>query len=291
MNRRDLPIFELEQTLVNTLRRCPRVVLEAPTGSGKSTQIPQILLDHDLLGDGEVVVLQPIRLDRVVSKATRIRYVTEGVLLRQMLADPTLRGVSAVCFDEFHERHLYGDITLARALEIQETTRPDLLIVVMSATLDSDVLQRYMAPCELLVSRGRTYPVDVQYLPRTAGTAPVWELVATEFERLAPLTEGDVLVFLPGSYEIHRTIEALRQTRAGRDCIILPLHGELPPAEQDRAVEKQARRKVVVSTNVAETSLTIDGVRVVLDCGLAKIARFDPYRGINTLLSSRISRA
>jgi ATP-dependent helicase HrpB len=318
LNRRDLPIFELEQTLVNTLRRCPRVVLEAPTGSGKSTQIPQILLDHDLLGDGEVVVLQPrrlparmlaarvasernsrvggevgyqIRLDRVVSKATRIRYVTEGVLLRQMLADPTLRGVSAVCFDEFHERHLYGDITLARALEIQEITRPDLLIVVMSATLDSDVLQRYMAPCELLVSRGRTYPVDVQYLPRTAGTAPVWELVATEFERLAPLTEGDVLVFLPGSYEIHRTIEALRQTRAGRDCIILPLHGELPPAEQDRAIEKQACRKVVVSTNVAETSLTIDGVRVVLDCGLAKIARFDPYRGINTLLSSRISRA
>jgi len=318
LNRRELPIFELEPALVETLRRCPRVVLEAPTGSGKSTQIPQILLDNNLLGEGEVVVLQPrrlparmlaarvasernsrlggevgyqIRLDRVVSKSTRIRYVTEGVLLRQMLADPTLNGVSAVCFDEFHERHLYGDITLARALEIQETLRPELLVLVMSATLESDALQRYMAPCELLVSRGRTYPVDIQYLPRNAGAAPLWELAAAEFERLAPATEGDVLVFMPGSYEIHRTIEALRQTRAGRDCVILPLHGELPPVEQDKAIEKQARRKIVVSTNVAETSLTIDGVRVVLDCGLAKIARFDPYRGINTLLSSRISRA
>ncbi|NBV86000.1 MAG: ATP-dependent RNA helicase, partial [Verrucomicrobia bacterium] len=318
MNRRELPIFELEQALVQALKRCPRAVLEAPTGSGKSTQIPQILLDNGLLGGGEVVVLQPrrlparmlaarvaserggslggevgyqIRLDRVVSKNTRIRYVTEGVLLRQMLADPALRGVAAVCFDEFHERHLYGDITLARALEIQETLRPDLLVVVMSATLESDALQQYMAPCELLVSRGRTFPVDVQYLPRNPGTAPVWELVAAEFERLAPQTDGDVLVFMPGSYEIHRTIEALRQTRAGRDCAVLPLHGELPPAEQDRAIERQGRRKIVVSTNVAETSLTIDGVRVVIDAGLAKIARFDPYRGINTLLSSRISRA
>ena len=318
MNRRDLPIFELEQELVAALRRTPRVVLEAPTGSGKSTQVPQILLDHGLLGNGEIVVLQPrrlparmlaarvaaerggrlgeevgyqIRLDRVCSGATRIRYVTEGVLLRQMLADPKLRGVAAICFDEFHERHLYSDITLARALDIQETLRPDLLLTVMSATLETEALRDYLAPCEFLVARGRTYPVDITYLQRSPGEKPLWELVTDEFERIAPQTEGDVLVFLPGSYEIHRTMEALRHSRAGRECVILPLHGELPPAEQDAAMARHPRRKIVVSTNVAETSLTIDGVRVVIDAGFAKIARFDPYRGINTLLTSRVSRA
>ncbi len=318
MNRSDLPIFELENALVAALARGPRVVLEAPTGSGKSTQIPQMLLDRGLLGDGEVVVLQPrrlparmlaarvarerggqtggevgyqIRLDRVCSADTRIRYVTEGILLRQMLSDPSLRGITAICFDEFHERHLYGDITLARALEIQETLRPDLLLIVMSATLETGALQQYLAPCELLVSSGRMHPVQVRYLEKSPGERPVWDLVAEAFERLAPETDGDVLVFLPGSYEIHRTLEALRHTRAGRDCVLLPLHGELPPAEQDAAVARHPRRKVVASTNVAETSLTIDGVRLVIDAGLAKIARFDPFRGINTLLLSRISRA
>lgn len=318
MQRGDLPIFELEQALVDALRRKTRVILEAPTGSGKSTQVPQILLDHGLLGEGEIVVLQPrrlparmlanrvasergcrtgeevgyqIRLDRVCSAKTRIRYVTEGVLLRQMLSDPTLRGVAAICFDEFHERHLYSDITLAQALDIQQTRRPDLLLVVMSATLETGSLREYLEPCELLTARGRTYPVDIVYLQRSPGEKPLWELVATEFERIAPQTEGDVLVFLPGSYEIHRTIEALRNTRAARDCVVLPLHGELPPNEQDAAVARHPRRKIIVSTNVAETSLTIDGVRVVLDAGFAKIARFDPYRGINTLLTTRVSKA
>lgn len=232
-----------------------------------------------------------IRLDRVVSKATKIRYVTEGILLRQMLADPLLKGIAVICFDEFHERHLYGDITLARALDLQQTQRPDLKIIVMSATLDSAALENYLAPCEVLTSRGRTFPVDIRYLPKSPGEQPVWELVASEFEQIAACTEGDVLVFLSGAYEIQRTIQALRETRAGRDCIVLPLHGELPPNEQDAAVARYEKRKIIVSTNVAETSLTIDGVRVVLDAGYARIARFDPYRSINTLLIDRISRA
>ncbi len=318
MNRRDLPIFELEAALVKTLATYSRVVLEAPTGSGKSTQVPQILLDHGFAENGEIVVLQPrrlparmlaarvaqerggqlggevgyqIRLDRVTSKNTRIRYVTEGILLRQMLADPSLSGVAAICFDEFHERHLYGDITLARALDLQEQLRPDLKLIVMSATLDSASLQTYLAPCEVLTSRGRTFPVDVRYLGRSAGDAPVWDLVAAEFENIAPQTEGDVLVFLSGSYEIQRTLQALRETRAGRGCVLLPLHGELTAGEQDAAVARYDRRKIIVSTNVAETSLTIDGVRLVIDAGSARIARFDPYRGINTLLIERISRA
>ncbi len=318
MNRRDLPIFELEASLVATLRAQSRVLIEAPTGSGKSTQVPQMLLDHGFAENGEIVVLQPrrlparmlaarvarerggsvggevgyqIRLDRVCSASTRIRYVTEGILLRQMLADPTLKGVSAICFDEFHERHLYGDITLARALDLQETRRADLKIIVMSATLDTGVLREYLAPCELLSSEGRTYPVEIRFLPRAMPPGPIWETIAEQVEILSGQTSGDFLVFLPGSYEIQRTIQTLRESRGARDFIILPLHGELPPAEQDAAVARYEKRKIVVSTNVAETSLTIDGVRVVIDAGLAKIARFDPYRSINTLLVERISRA
>ena len=320
MNRRDLPIFELEAALVAALGRDARLVLQAPTGSGKSTQVPQMLLDNGLLGQGEVVVLQPrrlatrmlaarvaqergcrlgeevgyqIRFDKVASARTRIRFVTEGVLLRQMLNDPELRGVSAILFDEFHERHLYGDITLARALDLQSTLRPDLKLVVMSATLGTAGLERYLAPCAMLQSEGRTYPLEIQYLPRPVKPeqTAVWDLAADELERLAPCTEGDVLVFMPGAYEISRTIGAIRNSRVSGQFIALPLHGELPVADQDAAVARYSKRKVIVSTNVAETSLTIDGVRVVIDAGLARIARFDPYRGINTLLVEKISRA
>ncbi len=314
----DLPIYELESAIVSSLRAQPRLVLQAPTGSGKSTQAPQILLEHGFAEKGEIVVLQPrrlatrmlaarvaqerrcrlgdevgyqIRLDRVVSARTRIRFVTEGVLLRQMISDPGLRGVAAILFDEFHERHLYGDITLGRALEIQEQRRPDLRLVVMSATLDAGALQPYLAPCDLLTSRGRTHPVDIEYVSRSLGDAPVWDAAADELVRLAAETPGDALIFMPGSYEINRTLQAIRNSRVGSQFIALPLHGELPPADQDAAVARYDRRKVIVSTNVAETSLTIEGVRIVIDSGLARMARFDPYRGINTLLIERISRA
>ncbi len=320
----NLPIYELADDLVARLRAgARRIVLQAPTGSGKSTQVPQMLLDAGLLGAASrVVVLQPrrlparmlaarvtrergngrvgdevgyhIRLDNVTSRQTRIEYVTEGILLRQMLADPTLPGVAALVFDEFHERHLYGDITLARALQIQESARPDLLLIVMSATLETAVLEKYLAPCETLTSTGRAYPVTVEYLPRPApfDRVPAWDLAADELLRLARAQpEGDALVFMPGSYEINRTISELRARLPG-GWIVLPLHGELPPADQDAAVARyDGRRKVVVSTNVAETSLTIDGVRIVIDSGQARVARFDPYRGINTLLVEKISRA
>jgi ATP-dependent helicase HrpB len=316
----ELPIFELEHALVAALRTHNRVILQAPTGSGKSTQVPQMLLDHGVLGAGEVVVLQPrrlatrmlaarvaserksalggevgyqIRFDRVVSDRTRIRFVTEGVLLRQLLQDPKLKAVSAILFDEFHERHLYGDITLARALDLQQASRADLKLIVMSATLETARLEQFLEPCAMLRSEGRAYPVDIEYLPRPyrPEDVAVWEVAADEIERLAVATEGDMLVFMPGAYEIHRTIDAVRRSRVGSEFVVLPLHGELPVADQDAAVASYGRRKVVVSTNVAETSLTIDGVRVVIDSGLARIARFDPYRGINTLLVEKISRA
>ena len=318
---RDLPIYELESAVVAALRASGRLIVQAPTGSGKSTQIPQMLLRHGLLGQkGEIVVLQPrrlaarllakrvaeevgsplgatvgyqIRLESRVSAATRIRFVTEGILLRQMSFDAQLKGVSTVVFDEFHERHLYGDISLARALQIQQSTRPDLKIIVMSATLDTGVLKTYLAPCELLVSQGRSYPVRIEYLPRTVNfdQDPVWDVAARECERVAGASSGDFLVFMPGAYEISRTVQAIQGLRALREFVTFPLHGELPPEQQDRAVARYEARKIIVSTNVAETSLTIDGVTTVIDGGLARVARFDPHRGINTLLIEKISAA
>src|SRR5918996_3255800 len=238
MRRPDLPIFEIEQRLLETLSTQKRLVVTAPTGSGKSTQVPQMLLDGGSLGNGQVTVLQPrrlptrmlaawvarardvglggevgyqMRLDNVTSAATRICYVTEGVLLRRMLADPELKGVSAIVFDEFHERHLYGDITLARALEIQQSTRPDLIIVVMSATLDVAAVQRYLDPCALLSSQGRAFPIAIEYLSKPTGDAPVWELAVNQLQPLVRQhPQGDALIFLPGAYEITRTVQAAR---------------------------------------------------------------------------------
>lgn len=318
MTGRDLPITEIKDTLLAALAKQKRVILTAPTGSGKSTQVPQMLLDGGALGAGQVVILQPrrlparmlagwvaqqrgvklgeevgyqIRLDNVTSPRTRIRYVTEGVLLRQMLGDPSLPGVNAVIFDEFHERHLYGDITLARAVQIQETTRPDLVIIVMSATLDVGTVEKYLKPCTILSSEGRTFPVNIEHITKPVGDMPVWDIAAEELERLVRQhSEGDALIFMPGAYEISRTVQAVRDT-LGSKFIVFPLHGELPPTEQDAAVARYDLRKVVVATNVAETSLTIDGVRIVVDSGLARIPRYDPHRGINTLLVEKISRA
>ena len=330
-----LPIFELEEALVAHLQRHNRLILQSPTGSGKSTQVPQMLLDRGLLGEGEVVVLQPrrlatrmlasrvaqerngklgeevgyqIRFDNITSRKTRIRFVTEGVLLRQLLNDPLLRGTSAIIFDEFHERHLYGDITLARSLHLQETRRPDLKLIVMSATLDSGQLEKYLSKIEgtdngkivcpppsslLLESSGRTFPVQIDYLQRPVRPEEdrIWEVASEALAQYADANDGDVLIFMPGAYEISRTVEAIQHSKTGKDFIVLPLHGELPVAAQDAAVARYDRRKVVVATNVAETSLTIDGIRLVIDSGLARIPRYDPHRGINTLLVEKISRA
>jgi ATP-dependent helicase HrpB len=214
-------------------------------------------------------------------------------LLRQMQGDPRLNGVSVLIFDEFHERHLEGDIALARARQIQQTTRPDLKIIVMSATLESAVLSEYLAPCEILESAGQAFPVTLEYLPKPS-EAPIWDQAADACERLlvtGQCPEGDMLVFMPGSFEISRTLNALRNSSATSGFALHALHGELPAAEQDAAVTPGPKRKIIVSTNVAETSLTIDGVRAVIDGGLARVARFDPHRGINTLLIEKISRA
>ena len=329
-----LPIYELRDRLARAMapesaraQGGVRVVIEAPTGSGKSTQIPRMLLNDGLVPDGQIVVLQPrrlaarllarrvaqeqavrlgeevgyqVRFERVVSARTRIRFVTEGILLRELLHDPQLRSIGAIVFDEFHERHLYGDITLARALGVQAAGRPDLALLVMSATLDAGRLRQYLEPCTVLKSEGRTYPVEIRHSAPRGLTEEPWDHVAragAEVVRAAPGAGdgggGHVLVFMPGGYEIRRTMEALRREKWARDFDIVPLHGELSPAEQDRAVDPSTdgRRRLIVATNVAETSLTIDGVTVVIDSGLARLAQFDASRGLNTLTVEKISQA
>jgi len=210
---RQLPIYEIEDRIVEAAKAQSRLILRAPTGSGKSTQVPQMLLDRVVPDVGQIVVLQPrrmaarmlasrvaqergeslgqtvgyqVRMEGKSSAKTRILYVTEGILLRRMIGDPELRGVSAVVFDEFHERHLYGDITLARALDLQETSRPDLKIVVMSATLEVGELEKYLAPCEVLESAGRTFPVEIRHAERSPGDTPPWELAAEALSAHAP---------------------------------------------------------------------------------------------------------
>ncbi len=345
MNDR-LPIYEIEGEIISRLKSDRRLILSAPTGSGKSTQVPQMLLRHDFLRDGQVVILQPrrlaarllaarvahelgvrlgdevgyqIRFENVTSAKTKVRFVTEGVLLRQMIEDPKLRGVSVLIFDEFHERHLYGDITLARSLDLQEQFRPDLHLIVMSATLNAGELENYLSECRsrgneaqtskseisrtsptndfrcsVLSSEGRMFPVEIEYAaePGYTDKRPVWEQAAEAFSSYVNSGgEGDVLVFMPGGFEISQTIEAIRHVSESKGFILLPLHGELEPRLQDAAVARYDQRKVVVATNVAETSLTIDGVRLVIDSGLARIARYDANRGINTLLIEHISQS
>lgn len=314
-----LPIDELKDGLIAACGWVRRIVLRAPTGSGKSTRIPQMLLDLGLV-EGQIVVLQPrriaarmlasriaqergcrlggevgyqIRFERMESAQTRIKFVTEALLLRQMASDPELKGIGAVVFDEFHERNLHSDVALALARRLQETHRPDLLIIAMSATLDTEGVARWLGAAETLAADGRAFPVDIEYthMPRNSAR-PIWDAATEQVRRLLQEeSEGDILVFMPGSYEIMRTMGAVRNLPESGGVEVLPLYGELAPEEQDRAVKPGPLRKVIVATNVAETSLTIPGVRAVVDAGLARMARFDPHRGIDTLLIEPISQA
>jgi ATP-dependent helicase HrpB len=367
---RSLPIWQLHDQIVDTLRTGNRLVLVAPTGSGKTTQVPQMLADAGDgiwgLGSGEasaavsaspaasrqpppppkpfrIVVLQPrrvaartvaarvawergcklgqevgyqIRFDDRLGEATRICFVTEGVLLRWLQDDQSLSDVAAVLFDEFHERNLLSDVALALVKRLQQNARPDLRIVVMSATLDAEPVAAYLGqvrggeservretascsllhphtltPAPILVSEGISFPVEVRYAEHL-NRAPAAEQAAAAVERIVNTGgPGDVLVFMPGMGEINGTINALRVARLAEDCDFIPLHGDLSPDDQDRAFAPSSRRKIVVSTNVAETSVTIDGIRHVVDSGEARVARYDSERGIQTLFIEEISRA
>lgn len=316
-----LPIDPLLPEAVASLRRNPSLVVEAPPGAGKTTRLPRALLEAGLAGDGEVLVLEPrrlaarmaarrvaeemgerpgetvgyqVRFEDVSGPRTRLRFLTEALLTRRLLSAPGLAGVGAVVLDELHERHLHGDLALALLRRLQRGPRPDLLLVAMSATLDAGPVARFLGAPELR-SEGRAHPVEVEYLSPEEAARPEVRLeqrVSAAVRRLAGGGPGgDVLVFLPGAAEIRRCREALAPLAARLDLDLLPLHGDLPPEEQDRAVRPSPRRKVILSTNVAESSVTIDGVEAVVDSGLARVASHSPWSGLPRLELRKISRA
>jgi ATP-dependent helicase HrpB len=313
-----LPIDSLITQIVASLKRAPNLVIEAPPGAGKTTRVPAALLDASLAGDGEVWVLEPrrlaarlvarrvaeergehlgetigyqVRFEEIASARTRLRFVTEGVLTRRLLSDPKLTRVGCVVLDEFHERHLQADLALALLRRLQQSERPDLRIVVMSATLDAGSVARYLGDCPSLRSAGRLFPVRVEHLARE-DARPISEQVASAATRLLNEgLDGDVLVFLPGAGEIRRAQEACASLAAAHELLVVPLHGELTADAQDAAVRPARKRKIILSTNVAETSITVEGVAAIIDSGLARIASHSPWSGLARLEVARVSRA
>jgi ATP-dependent helicase HrpB len=238
---------------------------------------------------GETVGYQ-VRFDEVAGPRTRLRFVTEGILTRRLISDPLLSGVDAVVLDEFHERHLETDLALALLRRLQSTARPDLLLVVMSATLDAAPVARYLGGCPIVRSEGRLFDLAITYQPYSA--APLEKQVAAALDLLiAQEPAGDVLVFLPGAAEIRKAERECRSLAARHDLLILPLHGDLSPTEQDRAVSPAPRRKLILSTNVAESSITVEGVTAVIDSGVARMASDSPWTGLPRLDVTRISKA
>lgn len=307
-----LPIHEVIPEVKAALAARPLVVVQAPPGAGKSTALPLALLDEPWLAGQNIVVLQPrrvaaravaarlaeglgeevggtvgsrVRFESRVSERTRIEVVTEGILTRRLQRDPELRGVGLVILDEFHERSLNADLALALLREVQGALRDDLRVLVMSATLDPELPARLGAP--LVESAGRAYPVEVRYLSADP-VGRVEDMVAAAVRRALDADEGDILAFLPGVREIRAAQGQLRDV----DAVVLPLYGDLPLAEQRRALlpNPAGRRKVILATSIAETSLTIQGVRVVVDGGQSRAAQFDPGTGLSRMVTGRVTR-
>jgi ATP-dependent helicase HrpB len=323
-----LPITEALPRLLAALEDERNVVLEAPPGAGKSTGVPLALLDASWLGAGQILMLEPrrlaaravasrmamllgepvgktvgyrTRLDTKVSAATRIEVVTEGILTRRLQRDQSLDGVALVIFDEYHERSLNADLGLALCLDVQGTLREDLRLLVMSATLDGEAVARLLGNAPRITSAGKAFAVDARYqavAPTThRGNSTPWFDIANQMARtivrVLDADPGDVLAFLPGQGEIRRTERLLLDSALPAGTRVLPLYGDLPAAQQDAALEPAppGQRKIVLATNIAETSLTIEGIRIVVDSGLERRARFDPGTGMSRLETVRIARS
>lgn len=313
-----LPVTEVLETLGGALAEAGSAVLVAPPGAGKTTLVPLVLLDAPWRADGRILVLEPRRLaaraaahrmaellgeagagetvgyrirgDTRISRRTRIEVVTEGVLTRMLISDPALDGVAAVVFDEFHERSLPADLGLALTLHTRGLLRPDLRLVVMSATLDAAPVAEVLG-APVVRSEGRTFPVETRFLERPAD-GWIEPHVVRAVRGILPETEGDVLVFLPGAAEIRRTAEGLAEAGLPPGVRVHTLHGSMKRSEQDRALTPapSGERKVVLSSAIAETSLTIEGVRVVVDAGLMRVPRFDPGTAMTRLETVRVTR-
>jgi ATP-dependent helicase HrpB len=314
-----LPVDSAVPEILRHLQDANNLVLEAPPGAGKTTRVPPALLDLD---SREVLVLEPrrlaarlgarfvaqqrgervgetvgyqVRFEEATGPRTRLRFVTEGVLTRKLLSDPTLARTGCVVLDEFHERRLEGDLALALLRRLQRTTRRDLRLLVMSATLDAAPVAHYLGGARVIRSEGRQYPLEIEYSPHSA--APLEQQVAAAVERLAARgVAGHMLAFLPGASEIRRAQTACAALAARLGCIVLPLHGDQSPEEQDRVIlpnpgGPSQHRKIILATNVAETSITIEGVAAVIDSGLARFASHSPWSGMPTLEIARISQA
>lgn len=312
--RQSLPIDVVLPAICESLQSSPNLVLEAAPGAGKTTRVPPALLE---LVPAQVLVLEPrriaarlaamrvaaergeavgqmvgyqVRFEEVAGPETRLRFLTEGVLTRRLLSDPELRGVDAVVLDEFHERHLDTDLALALLRRLQDR-RPALKLVVMSATLESGPVAAFLGGCPVLRSEGRSFPLEIRHLPYSPLALELQVQHALGELLLREGHTGHVLVFLPGAAEIRRAIRACEGLGRQSGAALLPLHGELPAEEQDAAIAPSARQKIIFSTNLAESSVTIDGVTAVVDSGLARIAGHSPWTGLPTLELGRISQA
>lgn len=316
-----LPVFNVIEDIRSALSLNSRLILQAPPGAGKTTAVPLALLDEPWLNNKQIIMLEPrriaarsaatrmadllgekvgmqvgyqIRSEKKTSAQTRILVVTEGILTRMLQRDPSLENVALIIFDEFHERHLHSDISLAFALQSQEFLRDDLKILVMSATLDTASLQTLLNNPPLITSEGRSYPISIEHLPPNSSPIEPKKIVYAIMNLLPNIIEqdkGSILVFLPGAREIKELETSLREYCKGMDIDVAPLYGELSKEAQQRAIEPSKKRKIVLATNIAETSLTIDGISIVVDSGLEKVLTFDPRSGMERLITQKISRA
>lgn len=313
-----LPIDSLLPELVAAATTARRLVVEAPPGAGKTTRLPWALAQALGPDTGEVLVSEPrrlaarlaarrvasehgqrlgdevgyqVRFEDVSSPRTRLRYLTDGVLLRRLAGDPHLDGVGAIVLDELHERRLASDVALALVHRRLQRTRPDLVVVAMSATLEAEPVARLLGDCPRITSEGRLHPLTVRHLPAPDDRPLPAQILTAIRTALREGPPGDILVFVPGAAEIRAVLEAAGPLAADAGLELVPLHGELPIEEQARAVERRGRRKIVVSTNVAESSVTIDGVTTVIDSGLARVATCSPWSGVVRLETRPVSRA
>ncbi|MDA8775617.1 helicase-related protein, partial [Opitutales bacterium] len=312
----DLPIFKGFNEIKSALKESVNLTLKSPTGSGKSIGLPLLLLKENLI-KGQILVVQPrriaarflaqrvaqitgtpigdiigyqVRFEDKTSCNTKIIYLTDGLLLRKILGDRLLSRVGLVIFDEFHERTIQMDAALALLRKTQETQRPSMRLIITSATLEIGNINKYLGNCKSVQLSAREYPVEIEYKSLQRGEI-IWKRIASEIKKCVTNYDGDLLIFAPGVYEITKIINEINSSSWSKGLLVKSLYGDLRISEQELALKSSSKRKIIVSTNIAETSLTVEGVRIVIDTGVAKKSSYDPIRGVNVLLPQPISKS